>query len=664
MKIHFFPVAMLLAVSASSALAVDRNAGFDASAGTDGIAVAGPLVTEDEGIMRINLRQLVDKLPIYNIYDALGYIPGVDVDADKVSLTGTDKVTVLIDGTDSGMNAAQIHRLLATLPVYRLECVELMYSAPARFHAEGAVINVVLHPISVSEGLLGDIRGGYEQGHYASFGGAFNAVYAANDWKFSLDYALDRNKGWFENSSLAFEDGVSEPARSKVYDTCESWQNTVSAMAAWRTLRLAWYGRFGSSVGNTGRYKGAQGDYTDYISNRKPEAYNNISLDYSAPFGLNAGASYTIDTRDYNNTIYAGDEYVSSGMLNLSTHKLRVHLDQKHAISNWQVNYGAEYEHMQHHGKRHSYPYELPGVDEILLQDVADMYVGVGSRFANGLAFNASAKGEYFRIADYLHNWSVSPQLGFSYDDGSRNAIQLNLSCHRVNPDLWQELRYSVLRNEYSTLRDNMQLRPYTDYSAQLSYVLNRRLTATLYFIYGHKATAFLPYESGNDPILSCQTVNLDFRRSYGLNVKVPFSVGKVWDAVLSGNVYNQRYKAADFHGVALDNEKWTFEGRWQNTFSFGERVPVSLAVDFSYDSPSVYGIADVRDRWKMDAGVKWQFGRNRCCEFDLMANDIFNGWYPRLTLSGASRYHELTLKGYSQNVNLTFIWHFNGFRR
>ncbi len=71
-----------------------------------------------------------------------------------------------------------------------------------------------------------------------------------------------------------------------------------------------------------------------------------------------------------------------------------------------------------------------------------------------------------------------------------------------------------------------MQLRPYTDYSAQLSYVLNRRLTATLYFIYGHKATAFLPYESGNDPILSCQTVNLDFRRSYGLNVKVPFSAG------------------------------------------------------------------------------------------------------------------------------------------
>lgn len=66
---------------------------------------------------------------------------------------------------------------------------------------------------------------------------------------------------------------------------------------------------------------------------------------------------------------------------------------------------------------------------------------------------------------------------------------------------------------------------------------------------------------------------------------------------------------------------------------------------------------------WKMDAGLKWQFGRKRCCELDVKCTDIFNTWNPTLTIDAAGQDYRLTSHDMMRNLQLTLVWRFNGFK-
>ncbi|WP_301758290.1 outer membrane beta-barrel protein, partial [uncultured Muribaculum sp.] len=99
------------------------------------------------------------------------------------------------------------------------------------------------------------------------------------------------------------------------------------------------------------------------------------------------------------------------------------------------------------------------------------------------------------------------------------------------------------------------------------------------------------------------------------------------------------------------------------NSFKFSQNCPVSVSIDFSYISPSLQGIADLSAIWKIDAGVKWLFGKKRCCELDLKEDDIFNKWSPTMTISHAGQDYRMKVHDMTRNFKLTFIWRFNGFK-
>lgn len=99
------------------------------------------------------------------------------------------------------------------------------------------------------------------------------------------------------------------------------------------------------------------------------------------------------------------------------------------------------------------------------------------------------------------------------------------------------------------------------------------------------------------------------------------------------------------------------------NSFKFSHNCPVFLSVELSYISPSLQGIADLSAIWKVDAGVKWQFGKKQCCELDLKADDIFNKWSPIMTINHEGQDYRMKVRNMSHNLKLTFIWRFNSFK-
>ncbi len=633
----------------------------------DEVVVKGekPQVRGEDGVMVIDLPGIVKEKPVTNILEALGYMPGVTNNNGMIWLTGASNVTIIINGELTNMPLQNLYQLLYTTPVDRLKNVEIMYSAPAKYHVNGAVINVILKTPTPFDGLQGQVRAGYNQAHYASYGGGLAATYAVKDLTFDLNYGLSRTKSWSREET--WSNHLLNGERTMIEDDMrhigQNWRNTIFASAAWKTLKLTYNGQIVSDSKSWSLSSGTLGDFTNAYNMLSPVGYHNIALRYTAAFGMTVGGDYTSYSENRSQSLFKDADYLLGSENRQEINRWHVYVDQQHQLGQWQLNYGVEYQYSKDHSSQHyGVLSDNPDFDDILTEDVASLYVGTQLSFDCGLSFNVSAKGEYYHNK-YQHNWNFIPQFGATYYKTPKSIFQLNLSTQRIYPSYWELHGGTSHINDYSTIVGNPQLQPYIQYDAQFNYILRQKYVATLYLQYGDKATVQLPYQSPDARNLIYQTINMNYKRVAGLNIYAPFGVGYIWNATATANVFNQREKADNFHDISFDNSKWIFYGELSNSFRFSQNSPISVTVDFSYISPSLQGIADLSAIWKVDAGVKWQFGKKRCCELDLKADDIFNRWSPTMTICHAGQDYRMKVRDMTRNLKLTFIWRFNGFK-
>lgn len=623
-----------------------------------------PQVRGEDGVMTVDLPAIVRDKPVTNILEALGYLPGVTDNNGMIGLAGASGVTIILNGELTEMPVENLYQLLYSTPVDRLKKVEIMYSAPAQYHVDGAVINLILKTPAPLDGLQGQVRAGYNQAHYASFGTGFAATYAVKDWTFDLTYGLSRSKTWgneemrsnhlLDGSRIMIEDNMRRVSRN--------WSNTIFASASWKTLKVIYNGQIVSDAENRSLSSGTFGDFTNDYSYVSPPEYHNISVRYKAPFGMTAGGDYTRYSENRQQSLSKDGIPVLESSNRQCIDKWRVYVDQEHTLGKWQLNYGAEYQHSADHSSQDYSSGGIHGFSDVLREDVASGYVGIRRSFDWGLSFNASAKEEYFHSA-YRSDWHFIPQLGATYYRTPTSIFQMNVTALRVYPSYWELHGGTNHINDYSSVTGNPALKPYIDYSAQASYILHQKYVATLYFQYGDKATVQLPYQSPDGLNLIFQTINTNYKRTAGLNLYAPFRGGDIWEGTATVNIYNQREKADRFHDISFDNRKWVFYGSLNNSVRFGRNSPVSLTVGITWLSPSLQGIADLSAIWKIDVGIKWQFGNKRCCELDVKADDIFNRWSPTMTINSAGQDYRMKVRDMTRNLKLTFVWRFNGFK-
>lgn len=622
-----------------------------------------PQVRGEDGMMVVDLPGIVKDKPVNNILEALGYLPGVTNNNGMIGLTGSSNVTIILNGELTDMPLQNLYQLLYTTPVDRLKKVEIMYSAPAKYHADGAVINVVLKTPTPLDGLQGQVRAGYNQAHYASYGKGLAATYALKDWTFDLNYGLSRTKSWnqeesFSNHPFNGKHTMIEDNRRRMV---QNWSNTIFASASWKTLKLIYNGQIISDSKQWSFSSGTLGDFTNTYNMLSPIGYHNIAVRYITPFGMTAGGDYTLYSENRSQSLFKDADYILGSESRQDINRWHVYIDQQHQLGKWQLNYGAEYQYSEDHSSQH---YDISGnsdFDDILREDVASFYAGTQQSFNRGVSLNASAKVEYYHN-QYQHDWNFIPQIGATLQH-PQSIFQLNLSTRRIYPSYWELHGGTSHINDYSTVIGNPKLQSYIQYDAQFNYILRQKYVATLYFQYGDKATAQLPYQSPDALNLIYQTINMNYKRVVGLNLYAPFGTGYIWNATATANVFNQREKADNFHDINFDNRKWIFYGSLTNSFKFSRNNPVSLSVDVSYISPSLQGIADLSAIWKIDAGVKWLFGKKHCFELDLKADDIFNRWSPTMTISHAGQDYRMKVRDMTSNLKLTFIWRLNGFK-
>lgn len=622
-----------------------------------------PRVRGEDGVMVVDLPRIVGDKPVTNVLEALGYLPGVTNNDGTIGLTGASKVTIILNGEPTDIPLQNLYQLLYTTPVDRLKNVEVMYSAPAKYHVDGAVINVVLKTPTPLDGLQGQVRAGYNQAHYGSYGGAVTATYAVKGWTFDLDYGLSRTRSWNQEETMSNHllNGQRTMIEDNMRRITRNWSNTVFASASYKKLKLTYNCQIISNQKSRSLSSGTLGDFTNRYKMLSPVNYHNVALRYTSNFGMTLGGDYTRYSEHRSQLLFKDADYLFGSENTQTIDRYHVYVDQEHQIGKWRLNYGVEYQRSADRSSQ-KHTSDNPDFDDTLNEDVASVYVGTQRSFDWGLSFNASAKGEYFHNK-YQHNWNFIPQFGATYYKTPESIFQLNFSSRRIYPSYWELHGGTSYINDYSTAIGNPELQPSLQYDAQFSYIFKQKYVATLYLQYGDKATVQLPYQSPDALNLIYQTINMNYKRVAGLNLYAPFSAGYIWNATVTANVFNQREKAARFHDISFDNSKWIFYGSLSNSLKFSQNCPVSLTIDFSYISPSLQGISALSAMWKVDAGMKWKFGRKRCCEFNLKADDIFNRWSPTMTIDKGGQDYRMKVRDMTRSLKLTFIWRFNGFK-
>ncbi len=635
-----------------------------------------PLVKVENGALTYDVEQLVADKPVSNAYESLLELPGVREQDGMLTLTGASKLTVIVNGKPTTMTAEQLNNLLKNTPVSRIVKAEVMYSAPAKYHVRGGVINLVLKDIlSETPVFQGEVNAGYAQKFYDNYTAGVNLLYSRGG--FSLDglYSVNPEKyrSGMDLSSLHLYN-------DQVYD--------IELMSRGFTERVIHNIRLGMNYDlknnnklglsyTTALTPSEKGDLNSSWNFSTSEnlknidnSLHNIAFDYNLFFGLSGGVNYTYydDNRKQDYSEREADVTTFLSYSGQTIHRFKVYADQTHSLKrDWNLSYGMEFSHVNDKDFQRYEAVnngELSGLNTYnrLKEATYNVYMGVQKSFSDKLSFSFSLNGEYYKLED-TEEWSLYPSAELSYHFLPRHLLAFSLSSDKTYPGYWEMQESVSYMNGYTQIHGNPLLKPYRDYTGQLSYIYKSKYILTTYF--SHQSDYFiqLPYQSDEELVLIYKTQNWDYRRTVGVNLVIPFNLFSRLSSRLTLNGYNARVKREEYLETEVDKKKWVGYVGLNNALKISSKPNISMELNAFYLSPSIQGVYDIGSVAVLDAGIKWTSGNGKA-EFIVKGSDLFNSGTPKVKLNYGIQH--LTMKTVPDNrsVGFSFRYKFGDYKQ
>ena len=632
-----------------------------------------PFVKVENGRLGYNLTVLTQNQMVNNAYEALAKLPGIQEDRGVLTLAGAGKLTIILNGKPTTMDAGQLETLLRNTPVNRVEKAEVMYSAPPEYHVRGAAINIVLKR-SNDYSFQGEVSADYKNQYFnsGSMNGnfrlstpkmAFDVMYGVNDVK-NMEYIdLDskhtlkdelyniiqneqlRSKYWNHNLRTAFEYNLND-------------KNNIS---------LVYTGSFTPDQYNnsrtTGNYQTSNVD--KYIDTRM----HNATLQYHSGFGLEIGGDYTHYTSNNNQSLHA--EYQDGNLSSFSmaggqrVDRYSIYADQKQQLSKgWNLGYGASYRFAKDHDFQ-TYS-EVTGdihtqnIHSNLKEQTTNFYVSLSKNYSTGTSLFVSATGEYYTIGNY-HKWAVYPQASLTYLKTPKHMFQLSLSTDKTYPGYWDMQSSVGYLNGYTELWGTPGLKPMTNYNLNGSYILKQKYIFGLFFTHTSDYFTQAAYQSTDRLALIYKNTNWNYMEVWGANIILPFKVSDWWNSRLTLVGMQMRQRCDDFFDIPFNRKKWVFSGTLDNTLKINKNLSFELMGNVQ--TPVIQGTFDVESIFNLTAGLKWSFANDR---FSLSArcNDIFNTGMPKTKVRFKGQNLDMNSASYSRAFTIHFSYRFGGYKK
>ena len=532
-----------------------------------------PVVKAKAGRLEYDLRRIIEGKPADNIYDALKYLPGV-AEMNGALTLGARGVTIVLDGKVANMSTEQLYALLKSMPADRIERVDVMYNAPARYQVRGALIDVRLrHRIGDPGAVQGEAYAQYNQSHEAGFQERASLLY--NGGKFSLDFLYSHTHGKDFNTTdkeaRHWQEAEDKTYRIENHEEVRSRNHTHS-------FRLGTDYQLGKDHNLSFVYNGSyltrhvrqHTAGTQTATNRRNQTswLHNGRLDYRTPIGLSAGAEFTWyqapgDQRMRSEMEGTRLDFYTEDQQRINAWKF--FLAQEHSLKHgWGLNYGAIYTTSVDHSHQYYYNEELagelpPDMKSRRREQTLNVYAGFNKNFGKTLMLDASLAVERYETPVW-DEWDVYPVFNLTYQPAQGHILQLGFNSDKEYPAYWTvQDAVSYLGGGYSEIQGNPLLKPTKDYQLSLQYILKSKYVFTAWFNHTKDYAVQTLYQSPRELLEIYRFLNFDFLQQAGLQASVPFKAGKWLDSRLTLIGTWTRQKDSDFYDLPFDRHNSTF---------------------------------------------------------------------------------------------------------
>ncbi|MDR1887056.1 MAG: TonB-dependent receptor family protein, partial [Prevotellaceae bacterium] len=549
----------------------------------DGIVIKSerPVVKLIDGKMTYDMPHLLSGKVVNNAYEAMLQLPGVREQNGLPALAGANGVAVIINGKVTSMPPENLMAALKMYPADNIQSAEVMYSAPPQYHVRGAAINLVLKDAESENSLQGQTNAAYTQKHYAGHSEGISLLFAAPALTADVNYSYSLNRSRSRNdfySRHLFDGTIYDIEQFNRGDRKTAEHNirmeTDYKISGKSNISLTYTSQIRVDMDNNEASHGTVSNSASHKEENNPIQLHNLLMDYTFGSGFRTGAEYTFykdNTVQHFVEKMTGKEVEFLANAHQNIHRRRLYVDKSHTLSrNRTLNYGVQYLHATDHSSQIYYSQEnidnyASNTDSRQTEHTADLYAGFEWSIGEKLSLSASLTGEYYRLNEY-DEWTLFPAFEATYLVSPSHIVQLSVSSDKIYPSYW-ELHGAVgYINGYAEIHGNPLLKPYRDYSSQLSYILNRKYVFTLFYNYLDDYFNQLPYQMPNKLSLVYKTLNFNYKQTAGLNLTVPFAVGDVLNSRITLNGFYDLVKSSHFHDISFRKDNLVFYSRLDNT--------------------------------------------------------------------------------------------------
>ena len=626
--------------------------------------------------------------------DILQNIPLITVGIDGgISLRGTSKVTIFINGRPSAMLRRNAAAVLAQLPAASIERIEIITNPSARYRPDGVggIINIVMKE-EVEPGLNGNVylNGGTEK----RFNTGLALNYGTEVFQIFADYGLRHAEG------------------TNLFDDDRTFRHPISL------ARTGFYHEAGDSKIDALSHTITSGiniDINDFNAIELAGTYfsQNSFHEGSAEIGLFDGRLVPIELFDNNAT---NDEFEGEGEASFAfEHIFQDSEDHTLAVEAAYAGYS------EHEDRQFTEVYSLPAsqidnenlfvaksgsqtelvldyavpigeesefeggyAGEFIDEDIRYTNNGVRDRFlfdqeihafyglfghsVENFSFSVGLRAEQTNVSSRLklptesttpnNYFKLFPTLHLGYELDDTRQLSLSYSKRITRPesdDLNPNPEFTDARNAEA---GNPLLKPEQVHSFEFGYQsLKERVTFTPTVYYRHLFDAFTTIETHPGDSLVVTTIdNLDTQRSAGFETVVSFTPSDAINLDLGGNVFYTRINAAN---LGYSRRKDILTGDLRANMSFDVTNSTSIQLNAFYYFPQITPQGRRNRYFFLNGGLRQQLFNNRA-SLTLTGTDVFHTYQLKRTINSNILSQVASIRRKQPVLYFGFTWRFN----
>ncbi|MGJ7032953.1 outer membrane beta-barrel protein [Niabella hirudinis] len=635
-----------------------------------------------------------------NIADALGKIPGLQMNSDRVSIPGKGEVQLMQDGRLIQLSQKDLVNYLKSIPSANVSKIEIITNPSAAYDAAGnaGLINIITKR-SKQQGYNGSIQAGYKQWQqYPGMDVTGNINYNSGKWNLYANGNLFRIR-----HKYGFRWEEYYPDRSWVMSDTGDYKQHNLVLNAGADYQLSSKSLIGFSAGFSRYYEGGadyvrnpfyngQGKadsvlttYATYIPLAKAQSY---SLYYKTKLDT-TGKTFSMDGSFL--TFYRTDEsdviaktftpegaliapstalFYNNTMQNINIYALKADMEFPTRVAKLQwggkINFIETYNNMRY--------YRVSGGDKNFDSRLSNeykynentqaLYLN-GSRDAGNWTFQAGLRGEltqtngysYTRQQGNANNYvKLFPNALINFKKDDQNSFALSYNKRVRRPTFWNLNPYISILTAYSYYEGNPFLQPEYNSNFQLQHNYDNKLTSAFFVALTNNGFDDITIARADTNFVMRTPKNFVNSTRFGISETYNFSAIRWWE---SNNLFNLYHTSGKSKLDYVEGKKgWGAYFSSSNNLYLNPGKTLAAAVNFWYQFREVTLVNQSDAYYNIDLGLNAQLFKNK---LSLNANvqDILGTSAPSYTtvINGIrQRYAVLQL---NRNFSLTLIFKF-----